>query len=712
MATPILSCSYKHAVTRNYADDRRMYYYRVTDDAHLEHRIGSGEWWIAFSTQSAEKVNKAWLKTASNERDAIGPITRVAADSNRVFIMTADNRLYWRCLHEDSASWVLLVFVVAQVIGYGDNALSEASEQAWNLINSIPNFREWLGADSSDAAPGELADKLIWSLFPDEMKHVEGLDCHRTDLADWATKYREWVLNTHKPENGWNPLIERTWMLGNGTEVTHEDFLSGTDATDSHQIVDIAVGNWHNTVITYYALTKSSNGRMRIFYLDEEALMHSWKEVPKQETLRFYDESMICASHSVIAVTGRCPDSVDRKKIHWMRFDAHTNEHIPFWPLNWTETWVDVKIGPATADDFPDGFDVSQPHDMGPWSEFLELFPPFGVFDERNYPDWHEVDVPCKYLDELRIDVGFGTLPWPTPKPHVIGPFFSPTGLIQIATSLAWKVYILMCVVSSVIDTIRNQDRSDVGFLGENPITPNTEYPVCCIVKGEQGFKGFAIARSEDTANWEDLDVESATADTWLCRTVTRWVDELRRITKSERECIEEADSRRWACTAWECPWPIPEFLCDAGKLVCVAGVWVLEIICKWVATIVEWTERILISVTDCTNPCRDARFRSDGPTPGGKSAEGVTTWKKATTFMQALVMVKKVPANIARERGEICRACAFIRCGRCALCGCSVRTRLKVVNLVTYEENLPKWGCKHPWRSKGQGWPTNNAGA
>jgi hypothetical protein len=207
-----------------------MYYYRVTDGARLEQRIGSGEWGIAFSSQGADRVNKRWLKTAA-EAEVLGPIARVAADSNRVFILTADQRLYWRCLYEDSASWVLLVFTLAQVLGYGYEASSEASDEAWRLIDRIPNFREWLGADSS---PGELADKLIWSLVGEEMMHVEGFSFYETNLGDWAGTYREWALHTHKPENGWNPLSERTWLLGSGTEVSHEEFLGGTETTDSH----------------------------------------------------------------------------------------------------------------------------------------------------------------------------------------------------------------------------------------------------------------------------------------------------------------------------------------------------------------------------------------------------------------------------------------------------------------------------------------------
>ncbi len=345
MSEEILANSPTQAVTRNYADGRRMYYYRVTDDARLEQRIGSGEWGIAFSSQSTDRVNKRWLKTVS-EPEIIGPITRVAADSNRVVIMTADHRLYWRCVHEDSASWVLLVFTLAQVLGYGYEASSEASDEAWRLIDSIPNFREWLGADSS---PGELADKLIWSLVGEEMMHVEGFSFYETNLADWAETYREWALNTHKPENGWNPLSERTWMLGSGTKVSHEEFLGGTETTDSHEILGIAVGNWHGTVITYYALTRSSAGHRRIFYLDEETLMHSWKEVPGQDAIALDDNSMICASHSVIGTTGPDRDNGDTRKIYWLRFDAHTNEHIPFWPLNWTEEWVDVNIPPEGA---------------------------------------------------------------------------------------------------------------------------------------------------------------------------------------------------------------------------------------------------------------------------------------------------------------------------------------------------------------------------
>lgn len=83
----------------------------------------------------------------------------------------------------------------------------------------------------------------------------------------------------------------------------------------------------------------------------------------------------------------------------------------------------------------------------------------------------------------------------------------------------------------------------------------------------------------------------------------------------------------------------------------------------------------------------------------------------QATAAAQAIIFGTRVSDAIASERQEICQACPYIRTDKsdqryCGICGCNIsRPNNRLLNLVVYEEKLPKWGCKHPLRSKGHGW-------
>ncbi len=213
----------------------------------------------------------------------------MAADNNRLFVQTTDNKLYWRCLKKDSANWVIFLYDVLKLPGLG------------------------------------LADDLVWPLIPDQFRIIEGEEY--SDLDSWADAYRSWVINSH--DGRWNEL---------------ERGINGDD------IVDIAVGNWNNTVVTYYALMRSG----RIMYLDEEPIMRNWMEVPGENRPSLNETSRICASHSVIAAT-------KGREIHWIRFDAHQPDFFPFGPLsiNWTEVWYDI---------------------------------PASFYERANHPGWHSVE--------------------------------------------------------------------------------------------------------------------------------------------------------------------------------------------------------------------------------------------------------------------------------------------------------------------------------
>jgi len=81
--------------------------------------------------------------------------------------------------------------------------------------------------------------------------------------------------------------------------------------------------------------------------------------------------------------------------------------------------------------------------------------------------------------------------------------------------------------------------------------------------------------------------------------------------------------------------------------------------------------------------------------------------------FHALLTVLKgdKVPFEIYEERVAKCEACGFSKLDAkgirsCGLCGCAVE-KLKVFNLALYKEDLPKHGCKHPYRGlrKTAGW-------
>ena len=86
-------------------------------------------------------------------------------------------------------------------------------------------------------------------------------------------------------------------------------------------------------------------------------------------------------------------------------------------------------------------------------------------------------------------------------------------------------------------------------------------------------------------------------------------------------------------------------------------------------------------------------------------------TAKDAWNFARAQLTAKRVPKAIVDERMATCEKCEYVRTNAtkdklCGICGCGVELKLKVLkNLVEVEENLPRWGCKHPKRKEGKGW-------
>jgi hypothetical protein len=90
---------------------------------------------------------------------------------------------------------------------------------------------------------------------------------------------------------------------------------------------------------------------------------------------------------------------------------------------------------------------------------------------------------------------------------------------------------------------------------------------------------------------------------------------------------------------------------------------------------------------------------------------------RQLVTATMAIASGRKVPLNVMQERAGICERCDQLRIDRkgrlwCGVCGCGMSPANKeVLNLAAYEENLPHWGCKHPRRSAGRGWPLQQSG-
>ena len=115
--------------------------------------------------------------------------------------------------------------------------------------------------------------------------------------------------------------------------------------------------------------------------------------------------------------------------------------------------------------------------------------------------------------------------------------------------------------------------------------------------------------------------------------------------------------------------------------------------------------EQLAMAVTD--------QQSSVGSRPAATvQARPAPTVAQVKTFAQAIFSGKYAAPEIVAQRMVICRKCDKLRVTPagvvwCGACGCRVsRKDREITNLAAYEENLPKWGCKHPLRKKGKGWP------
>ena len=89
-------------------------------------------------------------------------------------------------------------------------------------------------------------------------------------------------------------------------------------------------------------------------------------------------------------------------------------------------------------------------------------------------------------------------------------------------------------------------------------------------------------------------------------------------------------------------------------------------------------------------------------------------TLGKVISFAEAVATGRYVDAATVAARYAICETCDQARRDAdgiwCGVCGCGVgKDAKRIRNLAAYVERLPKYGCKHPQRAHGKGWPISS---
>ncbi|MBN1757097.1 MAG: hypothetical protein JW863_02200 [Chitinispirillaceae bacterium] len=273
--------------TRNYIDAGKHYSYRLLG-GKIEYR-NEGNRWRTLPN--------------GNPRDCGGETLEVklmAADNNRLFVVAQDRRgkrsLWWYCVKDDQAEW----------------------------------------------------SKTLVDLAGDLMKKG----------------YPQWIACAHKGGSWTNLLAMRefvpykrvrfrkTGIDSAGKPVLKPEAFDVPRASiDVDDVVDIAVGNWTGTVVTYYVLMGSTG---KIMYIDEEVVMDRWKTVPHlclpcNDPYPLDSNSRIAASNSVICAykTGS-----EGALVSWIRWDFHNRQDFSWYPLDWCEHRWHSVVCPLDSAEF------------------------------------------------------------------------------------------------------------------------------------------------------------------------------------------------------------------------------------------------------------------------------------------------------------------------------------------------------------------------
>ena len=297
-ASPLLPCSDSIVYTRNWTDSAVMYGFALRPGGSVEVKRGDAPWTPMIVPSSIIRIRK------------------IAADNNRLLVLTADNNVWWYTMVDDVASWAEKVQLGTSVV---DKKSAEHAlpwfQKLWNDFLVLFGFKP---LPAADAAQNSQQAK----------RYVNILEAYTVGVT--TDQYKQWTAECHRGGT-WVNLFE--WR-----EVKRKNI-------DRSKIVDIAIGHWPRTVSTVYFLLNDGS----VYWLDEELIMPSWKKIEKKtdrwpSTSDYYmlrnqpqalpATSKIRACNSVVCVSLPTATGTD---FYWIRWDYHQKGDFIYWPLDWCE---------------------------------------------------------------------------------------------------------------------------------------------------------------------------------------------------------------------------------------------------------------------------------------------------------------------------------------------------------------------------------------
>ncbi|MBN2443507.1 MAG: hypothetical protein JXJ04_19250 [Spirochaetales bacterium] len=581
--------------TTNYYDDGARYYYFLKNGSLFYQKEGD----------PVKPLSNPFMNCF---------IEQVSADSNRLFVLTRDKntnekKLYWCCIIKDVAEWVKYIFKVADIlaspnesINTKDKDLGDIDKLIHFILIHLPVFKNLLINELSliiefmeMKIDAETIEKTIIDKFQNiesKTKPVEKKQALKellnyiftfmlrnnfdgvlrvqekefSTFDKWVTAYRDWVIKVHH-SLVWNEIKRTRVKVTNPQLFRKEKPLDGAAAPEPIEfdlemsnIIGIAIGNWHQTVITLYLLVtvdisdfnkifqdpthpelKGVTKPALLLYIDEEPIMNCWKIVPGKmdEPYPLLKTSRLNASHSVISSTKKTGDS---HKIFWIRHDYHNFEDFAWFPLNWTEFYYKRNFDVDTLRLYINDLDPDQnksfilnvflPEILGYFfDEHKGRKPEFtdelmNLFKEtsNHHPGWHSIENPVAGSDTIHLKVCYEK-PWPVPyinqfmllilnlsKEYQTLPIgdeklqnYSRAGdmILELLKMLHASAQSKTKEVNKIEEITQK-----LGFLGENPIIPSYNYPVELIIKEKSdSYKISSIPAATHThmIQWEDL---------------------------------------------------------------------------------------------------------------------------------------------------------------------------------------------------------------
>jgi hypothetical protein len=283
------------ATTRNFMDAGRVYAYTVENGVIYCQIDGNTK----APLPGGNPVQNGQTLTVVN----------LTADNNRVFVVAKDSignkSLWWNCVKKDQAIWSKMLI-----------------DQGGDLMKQ--GYKEWTKAVHQEG---------VWTNLL-TLREFEKYLVPKAKLITYDSTFTDSLGNSHTIK-----IPKLSLMV---------DVLP-RQAMDVNDVIDLAVGNWTGTVITYYVLL-GSVGEIR--YIDEEVVMDRWQTVPhlceecKNSPYPLSSDCKIDASNSVLCVS---KPGVSGHKLYWIRWDFHNHQDFKYWQLDWCEhDWHSIVCPQST----------------------------------------------------------------------------------------------------------------------------------------------------------------------------------------------------------------------------------------------------------------------------------------------------------------------------------------------------------------------------